>query len=342
MPDSPVATVAILTYNGEKYIDSILRKLQKQEIDGEFEVLVIDSGSTDKTLDIVRRYPDVRLHSIPNDEFGHGRTRNLAAQLANGEFVAFLTHDAVPSTKHWLSELLEPFERFPQVVAVLGKQVARPKAFPLQRYEIHGMFRNLGPDYGTTLFYRTPALAKKPAVLDAMSYYSDVNSAVRRDFLLNVIPYRDVRYAEDQLFGRDVIDEGYVKAYAPRGAVDHSNDLTLQEYGHRIFDETVGLRQNGHDIPTISRLAVVRYALHGTLGDALRIVRDRAYSPQRKLFWLVVNPMYHLKKWNSYRASTLVDLDDHGAIKAGSLEHKRKLHHESRRSAEATTGGPAS
>jgi len=333
--ETPVATVAILTYNGEKYLERILKKLEKQDFDRPFEVLVIDSGSTDGTLDILKRHPDVRVHSIPNAEFGHGRTRNLAAQLANGEFVAFLTHDAVPSTKHWLSEILDPFERFPQVVAVLGKQVARPKAFPLQRYEIYGMFRNLGPDFGTTLFYRTPELVQKPAVLDAMSYYSDVNSAVRRDFLLNVIPYRDVRYAEDQLFGRDVIDEGYVKAYAPRGSVEHSNDLTFAEYGHRIFDETVGLRQNGHNIPPIGRLTVLRYAFHGALGDALRIARDRAYSPQRKLFWLVVNPLYHLKKWNSYRASTLVDLDDHGAVKAGSLEHKRKLHHESRATAAA-------
>jgi rhamnosyltransferase len=333
-----VATVAILTYNGEKYLERILKKLQKQDFDKPFEVLVIDSGSTDGTLDILKRHPEVRVHEIPNDEFGHGRTRNLAAQLANGEFVAFLTHDAVPSTKHWLSEMLDPFERFSEVVAVLGKQVARPKAFPLQRYEIYGMFRHLGPDFGTTLFFRTPELAREPAVLDVMSYYSDVNSAVRKQFLLDVIPYRDVRYAEDQMFGRDVIDAGYIKAYAPRASVEHSNDLTFQEYGHRIFDETVGLRQNGHDIPKISRLTAVRYALHGSLGDSLRIARDHAYSPQRKLFWLVVNPFYHLKKWNSYRASTLVDLDDHGAVKAGSLEHKRKLHHESRASASARAG----
>ena len=130
------------------------------------------------------------------------------------------------------------------------------------------------------------------------------------------------------MFGRDVILGGYLKAYAPRASVEHSNDLTLSEYGHRIFDETVGLRQIGNDIPSISRLQVLRYALHGTLGDSLRIARDRAYSWKRKGYWLVVNPVYHLRKWSSYRASTRVDLDDHGAIKAGSLEHKRKLRHE--------------
>lgn len=329
MNETPRATVVILTFNGEQYLERILKKLRKQELEGRFEVLVIDSGSTDSTLEIVSRYPEVRLIQIPNSEFGHGKTRNLAAREARGEYVAYLTHDAVPSTKHWLEELLAPFERFPEVVAVLGKQVARPRAFPLQRYEIHGMFRNIGPDHGTTLFYDGP-FAKKQSIRDAMSFYSDVNSAARRDFLVNVIPYRDVRYAEDQLFGRDVIDAGYMKAYAPRASVEHSNDLTLREYGHRIFDETVGLRQNGVHLPPLSLWSVVTHTLRGSLGDAVRIARDRAYSPQRKLYWLVVNPVYHLRKWTSYRKSTHVDLSDHSAISEGSLEHKRKRKHGAR------------
>lgn len=327
MTENVRATVAILTYNGEDYLEKILQKLRMQVFDGGFEVLVIDSGSTDSTLDIIARHPEVRLIQIPNEEFGHGRTRNLAAREARGEFIAYLTHDAVPGTKYWLRELIEPFERFPEVKAVLGKQVARARAFPLQRYEIHGMFRNLGPDYGTTIFYDAP-FARESAVRDAMAFYSDVNSAARRTFLTDVLPYRDVRYAEDQLFGRDIIDNGYMKAYAPRAQVLHSNDLTLAEYGHRIFDETVGLRQIGHDLPPISRFDVVKFSIRGALGDSLRIARDAAYSFPRKMYWLVVNPMYHVRKWSSYRASTLVDITNDLAVSAGSLEHKRKRRHE--------------
>ena len=129
------------------------------------------------------------------------------------------------------------------------------------------------------------------------------------------------------MFGRDVIDRGYTKAYAPRASVEHSNDLTLHEYGHRIFDETVGLRQNGVDLPPLSVWNVFTYSLRGAVGDSLWILRDRAYSPQRKLYWLAINPLYHLRKWSSYRRSTLVDLSDHSSISSGSLEHKRKLLH---------------
>ena len=323
MTDRPIATVAILTYNGEDYLERILSQLRLQEVDGEFEVLVIDSGSTDSTLEIVRRFPEVRLHEIPNEEFGHGRTRNLAARLARGEFVAYLTHDAVPTTSRWLAELIAPFAIDQRIVAVMGKQVPRPGCFPLLKYEIRGMFAGFGPDFGTSVFYKDPSMTDE-GVLSAIGFYSDVNSAARREFLTDVIPYRDVRYAEDQLFGRDLVEAGYRKAYAPRAAVEHSNDLTLDEYGRRIFDETVGLRQIGFPIPRMSRGAQVRLTVRGILGDTVRILRDRDYSWKRKLYWLAVNPAFQVRKWASYRPATLVDLDDASAIAAGSLEHSRK------------------
>lgn len=318
------ATVAILTYNGEVYLERILTEVLGQELDGAVEVLVIDSGSTDSTLDIVRRFPTVRLHEIPNSEFGHGKTRNLAAQLATGEFVAYLTHDAIPASRQWLRELLEPFRLDERIVAVMGKQIPRAGCFPLLKYEIRGVFAGFGPDFGTSVFYKDE-FVQSEGVLNAISFYSDVNSAARRDFLLNTIPYRDVRYAEDQLFGKDLIEAGYRKAYAGRAAVEHSNDLTLAEYGKRIFDETIGLRQIGFPIPPMSGRAQLRLTTRGVVGDTLRILRDPDFSWKRRLFWLAMNPRYQVRKWTSYRASTLTDLTDQAALDSGSLEKSRKI-----------------
>ncbi|WP_041767114.1 glycosyltransferase family A protein [Leifsonia xyli] len=316
-------TIAILTYNGETYLGRILEMIRRQDFPGTVEVLVVDSGSTDATIGIVRSFPEVVLEQIPNSEFGHGRTRNLAAQLARGEFVAYLTHDAIPASESWLRELLAPFSLDENVVAVMGKQVPRPGCFPLLKYEIRGVFAGFGPDFGTTVFYKDD-FAKDEGVLGAMSFYSDVNSAARRAFLLDVLPYRDVRYAEDQLFGRDVIEAGYKKAYAGRAAVEHSNDLTLAEYELRIFDETVGLREIGFPILAMTKREQRRLTVRGVLGDSLRILRDGDYSWKRKLYWLARNPVYQIVKWRSYRDSTLVDLSDKDAVRAKSLEHSRK------------------
>lgn len=323
MVDQPLATVAILTYNGEVYLERILHQVTNQVIDSDVEILVIDSGSTDSTLEIIRRFPTVRLHEIPNSEFGHGKTRNLAAQLATGRFIAFLTHDAIPVTTHWLRELLAPFDLDKRIVAVMGKQIPRAGCFPLLKYEIRGLFAGFGPDFGTSIFYKDE-FVQSEGVLNAISFYSDVNSAARRDFLVKTIPYRDVRYAEDQLFGKDLIEAGYHKAYAARAAVEHSNDLTLSQYRRRIFDETIGLRQIGFPIPILSRGGQLRLTLRGMAGDSLRIARDGDFSWKRKFYWLLVNPLYQITKWRSYRASTLVDLTDEDALRADSLEHSRK------------------
>jgi rhamnosyltransferase len=323
VPTDALATVAVLTYNGETYLEQILMAVEGQSLDGDIDILVIDSGSTDRTLDIVSRHPRVRLHQIPNSEFGHGRTRNLAARLARGEFIAYLTHDAIPASDRWLQELLAPLrDTHADIAAVMGKQIPRPGCFPLLKYEIQGVFAGFGPDFGTTVFFDDGTARGDQALLDALSFYSDVNSATRTAFLRHEIPYRDVRYSEDMMFGQDIIEAGYKKAYAPRGAVVHSNDLTLDEYGKRMFDETVALRQIGKPIPPMRRRAQLRMTVRGVLADTIRILRDD-YSAAGKLRWLLVNPRFHIAKWRAYRAASRVDLADDAAIRAGSLEHSR-------------------
>lgn len=300
-------TVAILTYNGERYLDAILDALRTQRYAGPTEVLVIDSGSTDRTLDIVTAHPEVRLHSISNSEFGHGRTRDLAARLAGTDYVAYLTHDAVPIGEGWLGAILEPMLDDERIVAVMGKQVPRPGCAPILRYEIEWLFRSLGPDFGISVFRDDGAL-EGTAERQAAGFYSDVNSAARRDILTGPVPYRDVPYAEDQLFGRDLIERGYRKAYAPKAIVEHSNDLTLAEFGPRTVAEVVGLRQIGTDIPVLSLPRALANAARGALIDAPRLLQDRRYSPLARLGWLFANPAFHFAKWTAYRRATRMDV----------------------------------
>jgi len=298
--DDVLATVAILTYNGERYLRDLLNAVRIQRVDGAVQVLVIDSGSTDSTLRIIGDFPEVELVQIPNSEFGHGRTRNLAAHLARGKFVAYLTHDAVPASDRWLYELLKPFELNPEIVAVMGKQLPRPWCFPLLKYEINAVFGGFGPDFGTSLFYEDE-FVQSEGVRNAVTFYSDVNSAARREVLTGPVPYRDVSYAEDQLLGRDAIAAGYVKAYAPRAAVLHSNDMTLAEYDDRMEAETLGQREVGIDVAVPSLGVVARMMARGIVRDTLGIVRDRDYRARRKLYYLAVNPLFHVQKWRGVR-----------------------------------------
>jgi rhamnosyltransferase len=218
--------------------------------------------------------------------------------------------------------MVKPFELSDKIVGVMGKQDPRPHCFPLLKSEIRSTFRGFGPDFGTTLFYHDD-FVRDQGMYDAISFYSDVNSAARKEFLIGKIPYQDVPYAEDQLFGRDVIDAGYIKAYAPRGNVVHSNDMTLSEYTHRMFDETIGLRKIGIPIAVPGKKIIAKMIARGIVRDTLNIARDSQYSWRRKLYWLVMNPFYHINKWRGIRRATLADLDDTSALNKYSLEHLR-------------------
>ena len=318
-------TVIIPTLNGERYLGRLLDMLEAQEFGGILEVLVIDSGSTDSTLEIVRSRPWVRLHEIPNSEFGHGTTRNLGARLARGRNLAYLTQDAIPATTLWLGAMTAPLDPAGlDAVAVMGKQEPRPGCFPLLKYEIQTVFARFGPDLTTTIYQRGES-EPSATELEMLAFFSDVNSATRRDFLLNTIPFRDLAYSEDTAFGRDVIEAGYRKAYAPEGCVEHSNDLTLREYGQRIFDETISLRRLGSTTPSFNWLQQVLRAGYGILRDSVRIVRDPDYGFARSLFWLVVNPAFHVVKWLNYHRANRTGLDDQRTIDAHSLEYQRLL-----------------
>lgn len=316
------ATVAILTFNGEDYLRDILAAIRTQQnVGGEVEVLVIDSGSTDSTLAIVAEFPEVRLHQIPNSEFGHGRTRNLAAQLATGEYVVYLTHDAVPADDFWLEGMLKPFDLVPGVVGVVGRQIPRPDCFPLLKYEIRRVFETQGAEFGTTVSYEDPAFDRHPEYGPPARFYSDVNSAARKRYLVDEVQYQEVSYAEDQLFAQEFMRKGGFKAYAPWGAVVHSNDLTYSEYKKRLFDEIVGLRLAGAPVPPASH--GFRAFVRAVVLDPADILQDREYSAGRKLYWLIVNPFYHLAKYRAGRRARRIDLA-HPKLAAMSLEAQRK------------------
>ena len=110
------------------------------------------------------------------------------------------------------------------------------------------------------------------------------------------IPFRDLAYAEDQAFGRDVLDAGLTKAYAPRGRVLHSHSYPLREYFHRMVDEMAGLRDSiGVSLDTGLR-AHARIVVGETLRDWRFIVRDRDYSFLDKLRWLPLAPLYQVAR----------------------------------------------
>src|SRR5262245_24449723 len=93
MPESPKVTVVIPVYNRERYVAAAIESILAQTFP-DFELLVIDDGSADRSREVIRSYRDPRLHLVCNEtNLGIPKTRNRGLQLAQGEYLAFLDSD---------------------------------------------------------------------------------------------------------------------------------------------------------------------------------------------------------------------------------------------------------
>jgi len=120
----PVISVIIPAYNAAETLGGCLAALLDQSTPrGEYEVIVVDDGSTDRTREVAKKY-DVHLLSQPNQ--GPGAARNLGVNQARGEIILFTDADCVP-TKEWIEEMIKPFAE-PGVVAVKGAYRTRQRA----------------------------------------------------------------------------------------------------------------------------------------------------------------------------------------------------------------------
>ena len=103
-------SVIIPTLNAEKELPNILSALQKQtrKID---EIIIVDSESTDKTVQICQKDKSVKLMQIERKDFDHGKTRDMAFRASIGDIVVFMTHDAVPARSSLIAKLAAPIEK---------------------------------------------------------------------------------------------------------------------------------------------------------------------------------------------------------------------------------------
>jgi len=115
-------SLIIPTYQAGRYLPALLEKLQSQSL--QFECIIIDSSSTDDTLNLIKSYAD-KIITIKQSDFDHGGTRTQAAKVASGEIIIFLTQDALPVDSHSLETLIKVFENT-EIGVAYGRQLPYP------------------------------------------------------------------------------------------------------------------------------------------------------------------------------------------------------------------------
>lgn len=246
---APHCTVVIPTKNAMPLFGRVLPAVLHQRTPWRFDVLVIDSGSSDGTDTYAEAQPGVHVIRIPPAEFGHGRTRNRAIAATAAPFVALITHDAQPVDLDWLANLVAPFARDERIAGVFGRHVAWPEADPFTRRDLDGHFAGFLA-YPLVVDRETDAerYASDLGWRQVLHFFSDNNACLRRS-IWEATPYPDVEFAEDQVWAHTIIEQGWRKAYAPDAVVYHSHDYSVFERLQRAFDEAQSFqREFGYDL----------------------------------------------------------------------------------------------
>jgi glycosyltransferase involved in cell wall biosynthesis len=247
-------SVVIPVKDGERYLEELLDALARE---APTETLVIDSGSRDRSCEIVRA-AGVQLLQIEPHEFAHGATRNLGAQRTSGELICFLTQDATPCPG-WLLAYLDAFELDGHIGAAYGPHLPRPNTSPMIARELSEFFAGFSAGAGAI---------QRPVVQSAgdPSFLSNVNACYARA-CWQEIGFRDVAYSEDQAFGADLLKAGWSKVYHPGAAVLHAHDYGTIEFMRRYFDEYRGLRETKGHVEPFHPITATRQVRHEVAAD---------------------------------------------------------------------------
>jgi rhamnosyltransferase len=279
-------SVIIPTYNASKYLSYLLPKLRLQTLK-DWELLIIDSFSSDGTLDIAKSF-GARIVVIPKEEFDHGGTRSLVSKKAHGDILVYMTQDALPVDGHAIESLIKPFLQDEKIGAAYGRQLPRQGAGPI---EAHARLFNYPPTSQIKTMSDSPKFGIKTA------FISNSFAAYRRTALLSVggFPSNTI-LSEDTYVAAKMLLAGWKVAYCGDAMVYHSHNYGFIEELKRYFD--IGVFH--------AREPWIRQAFGQAEGEGMRYVRSEfRYLWNENLMLIPSAILRNMLKFISYKLGTI-------------------------------------
>lgn len=214
-------SIVIRCYNEGQHIEKLLKGILEQTIE-DVEIILVDSGSTDNTVEIASRYP-VKIISIAPEDFSFGRALNLGCQEAIGEFIIIASAHVYPVYRDWLEHLLSPFKDS-KIALVYGKQQGNE----ITKYSEHQVFAKWFPN-------RSNFNQEHP-------FCNNANAAIRRS-LWHKLPYNEsLTGLEDLDWAKRARQLGYKIAYVADAAIVHIHNEPVSRIYNRYRREAIALK----------------------------------------------------------------------------------------------------
>jgi rhamnosyltransferase len=236
--------------NDGPLIGNVLKGVYSQDYPGGVQLIHIDSGSKDNTVEVIKSTNPFKLIQIQPHEYIPGVVLNRGMRESQGEWVVFLNSDAEPVNNRWLSELLAAAQSAPGVGTAFSRQVPRPDC---QAVFWHDYDRCFGPERESVSWDH---------------FFSMVSCIVNRR-AWEEQPFReDLQYAEDDEWSRRLKANGWGLVFADKSQAIHSHNYTLKQAYKRAYGDTFALAATSQ---TPARNYNWRYTVGvGTARDALK------------------------------------------------------------------------
>ncbi|RMF64176.1 MAG: glycosyltransferase, partial [Calditrichaeota bacterium] len=196
-------SVIIPSYNSKETIADCLRSVSAQTVRCGFEIILVDS-SDDGTEEMVRwRFPEVHVVHLPEKTIP-SKARNVGAQHATGEILAFTDSDCVPG-QDWLQVILENVESGHEVVG--GSVINGRPGRLISRAEYYIEFREFSENS-----------AKRE-----VRFLPSCNFAIRKETFARVGGFPEVRASEDTFLAHSLAEHGVKIVFDPAAKVVHLN-----------------------------------------------------------------------------------------------------------------------
>lgn len=252
-------SIVFRALNEEKFFEQAILGCQSQILDAglELEIVLVDSGSTDATLDIAQKH-DLTVVHIPKSEFSFGRSLNWGCDKASGDYLVLISAHCIPTHDHWLQNLIQPLINGDAAYAY-GKQV--------------------GDDHNK--FSEKQLFAKYFGDRDRLQtqdfFVNNANSALTREAWARHRFDEEVTGLEDMVLGKALVEDGETIAYIADAPVVHIHEETWAQVRRRYYREALVVRQVLPEVNVGMRDAV-RYTMAGIANDVGAALETRCLS----------------------------------------------------------------
>lgn len=261
MTSKPLVSVIIRTLNEERHLEELLLAINSQDTSVyDIETVIIDSGSTDKTLEIATKY-GCRITFIKKEDFTFGRSLNEGCEFSKGSYLVFISGHCIPCDKYWITNLVNPLETL--CCYTYGRQLGRDTT----KFSERQLFQKYFPSESNI-----PQIG---------FFCNNANAAIRRDVWGYHYFNQDLTGCEDMHLAKALVERGKKVGYVADAGVYHIHDESWAKVKIRYEREAIALQQIMPQVH-VTWWDMIRYICVGIVKDLRAAFRQRCVMEEFK------------------------------------------------------------